>query len=288
MTLVDAPIAAATTLGIASAFNPCGLPLLPAYLSYFLGVGTGEDDDTRASIGRALVVGGAVSAGVAATFAVIGLVVSHVTRAVRTWIPWMTVVIGVGLVVLGIALLAGREVKVSLPRLDKGGRTRRIPSMVLFGVSYAIASIGCTIQLFAAQISFAFERDSAAAAIVTFLAFAAGMSLVLVSLTVALALARHSLVRTVRRALPYVQRFTGALLVPIGVYVAYYGLEERRAGAAGTAGGDVIDTVAGWSGTIQGWVADVGGRRIAVALAAVVGVAVVFAFTRRKAARPRV
>jgi len=282
VSLIDAPVASAVTLGIASAFNPCGLPLLPAYLSYFLGVGPGDDGtDTRASIGRALVVGGAVAGGVVATFAIIGLIVSHVTRAVRAWIPWMTIVIGIGLVILGIALLAGFELKVSLPKLDKGGKSRRIRSMVLFGVSYAVASVGCTIQLFAAQISFAFERDSTAAAVVTFLAFAAGMSLVLVVLTVALALARHSLVRTMRRALPYVQRFTGALLIPVGAYVAYYGVSERRSGTTGVAGGGVIDRVAGWSGSIQGWVANDRGTSIALVLTGIIAAAALFALSRR-------
>ena len=258
--------------------------MLPAYLSYFLGVGAGDDEqgDTRTSVARALVVGGAVSAGVAATFAIVGLVVSHVTRSVREWIPWMTVVIGVGLVILGVALLAGYQLKVSLPKLDKGGGNRRLRSMVLFGVSYTIASVGCTIQLFAALIGLAWSRDSTPAAIATFLAFAAGMSLVLVSLTVALAFARHSLVRGMRRALPYVQRFTGALLIPIGTYVAYYGLYERRLGATTVDEDAVIDRVTGWSGSIQGRVADIGGTTIALVLAGIVAVAVLFAVSRRR------
>ena len=283
MSLIDAPLGSAITIGIATAFNPCGLPLLPAYLSYFLGVGAGEEPaDARASVGRALAVGAAVSAGVAATFAIVGLVVSHVTRSVRDWIPWMTIVIGVGLVVLGVALLAGYQLKVALPRLDKGGGTRRLRSMVLFGISYAIASVGCTIQLFAALIALAWSRDSTPAAVVTFLAFAAGMSLVLVSLTVALAFARHSLVRGVRRALPYVQRLTGALLIPIGAYVAYYGVYERRLGDTTIEDDAVIDRVTGWSSAIQGWIADLRGTRIALVLAIVVAAALLYALSRRR------
>ena len=49
------------------------------------------------------------------------------------------------LIALGIAMLAGWEPVVSLPHLEKGGRDRTFRSMYLFGVSYAIASLGCTL-----------------------------------------------------------------------------------------------------------------------------------------------
>ena len=50
-------------------------------------------------------------------------------------------------------MLLGRQIKVPLPRLDRGGRTRGLGSMFVFGVSYAIASISCTLPVFLAQVS---------------------------------------------------------------------------------------------------------------------------------------
>src|SRR4051812_8751529 len=136
--------------------NPCGFAMLPAYLSFFLGV-----EDERASITRAFVVGTTVTIGFAATFAVVGLVVSRLTSSVYDVAPWVSVVIGTALVLFGIALLGGLDLTVRLPRLDRGGRSGGLNSMGLFGVSYAVASIGCELPLFLAAMSGAFGKNLA-------------------------------------------------------------------------------------------------------------------------------
>ena len=67
--------------------------------------------------------------------------------------------IGVVLVVLGVAMLRGFEPMVNLPKLNRGGRTRDGRSMFVFGISYAIASICCAFPLFAGTVVGAFRRD---------------------------------------------------------------------------------------------------------------------------------
>ena len=41
--MIDAPLALAFTAGMVATVNPCGFAMLPAYLSYFLGI-EGTDD----------------------------------------------------------------------------------------------------------------------------------------------------------------------------------------------------------------------------------------------------
>jgi hypothetical protein len=155
----------------------------------------------------------------------VGLVVSRVTRTVYDVAPWISLVIGAALVALGIALLAGFELNLRLPRLDRGGRTRGLASMALFGVSYAVASLGCELPIFLAAISGVFGRGLASGA-AYFVAFALGFGVVLVSLTVTLAMARQSLVLGLRKVLPFVSRIAGGLLVITGSYVTWYGWNE--------------------------------------------------------------
>ena len=45
------------------------------------------------------------------------------------------------------------SLKVHLPRLDRGGRTGSLGSMVLYGVSYAVVSLGCTLPTFSAYVT---------------------------------------------------------------------------------------------------------------------------------------
>ena len=109
--MIDGQFAVAFAAGMLSVVNPCGFAMLPAYLGFFLGV-EGGGDDARASLSKALAVGLCVSAGFALTFGVIGLVISHLTNDVYEWGPWVSVAIGFVLVLLGLYLLSGRELKV--------------------------------------------------------------------------------------------------------------------------------------------------------------------------------
>ena len=54
------------------------------------------------------------------------------------------------------------------------------------------------------------------------------MAVLLIALTVALATARQGLLRGLRRSLPYVQRVSGAIMVLMGAYLAWYGIVEIR------------------------------------------------------------
>jgi hypothetical protein len=180
-------------------------------------------------------------------------------------VPWISVVIGAGLFVLGAAMLFGFEPNVRLPRLDRGGRERTVGSMFVFGVSYAIASIGCTLPLFLTVVAGTISNDSLLGGLGVFAVYGLGMTLVLLALTVAVALARTSIVRFLRRAQPYIGRVSGGLVALAGAYVAYYGWLEVRLGRTGAAtGSNVTDTVYGWSTDITQWISDVGSVRIAV------------------------
>src|SRR6186997_3016710 len=137
----------AFTAGLVAAVNPCGFPMLPAYLSFFIGLDD-DDVDRGARVVRAITSAGAVSLGFLAVFSALGIPINAGITSIYRVMPWLTIVIGLGLAALGIAMLAGWKLVVALPRLDKGGRSRRFGSMVLFGISYAIASLGCTLPVF--------------------------------------------------------------------------------------------------------------------------------------------
>ena len=265
--MIDAPLALAFGAGMLATVNPCGFAMLPAYLGYFLGTDR-DDNDVQASIGRSLGVGMSVSAGFLVVFSVVGLAIYHLSASFDRWTPWATMVIGVVLVVLGIAMLRGFEPVVGLPKLERGGRERTGRSMFVFGVSYAIASISCALPLFTGAVAGTFRREDLLSSLAVVVAYSLGMTLVLLALTVSMGMARQSLVRWLRAALPYVTRVSGALLVVAGAYLAHYGWYERlvREGRAGDSA--AVDTVTGWSDSIARWVLeDVGATRLGLLLA---------------------
>jgi cytochrome c biogenesis protein CcdA len=265
----------ALTAGMLATVNPCGLPMLPAYLGYFISDGSEDERTPFAAVLRAIVVALTVALGFLAVFAVAGGLVSWVTHDVYEVTPWVTLVVGVGLVGLGIYMLAGNQLKIALPRLDRGGRSGGLGSMFVFGVSYAIASVSCTLPVFLAQVSTTLGTDLARG-ILVFCAFALGMALVLVALSVSLALARTEVVHALRRSLAVIGRVAGGFLVVAGAYLVWYGVYEIRDSVSND---PAIDRVTGWSADLGNMIDGSSAYAIAalliVAILAVVAVAYV-------------
>ncbi|HEX4867242.1 MAG TPA: cytochrome c biogenesis CcdA family protein [Acidimicrobiales bacterium] len=264
--MIEAPLALAFGAGMLATVNPCGFAMLPAYLGYFLGLDA-HDRDVRASVGRSLGVGLSVSAGFLAVFSVAGLAIYHLSAQIDRWTPWATMVIGAGLVVLGVAMLRGFEPVIPLPKLNRGGRERTGQSMFVFGISYAIASVSCALPLFTSAVAGTFRRENLASSLAVFVAYSLGMTLVLLALTVSMGMARQSMVRWLRRSLPYVSRASGVLLVVAGAYLAHYGWYELRVRDGRGADSSAVDLVTGWSSSIANWVYDVGPTRLGFLLA---------------------
>jgi cytochrome c biogenesis protein CcdA len=209
--------------GMVASINPCGFVLLPTYLLFFLGVQAADQaTDQRASVRRALVVGSAVSAGFVAVFLVVGVI----TETIDTWLlsnaKYATVVIGVAFVILGVAMLAGYRPRFATPHLDAGGRTRSVGSMFVYGIAYAVASLGCTMPLFLVTVFGTGRRDGFAAGVANAVFYGLGMGLVVIALTVSLAGANQLLLGALRSAMRYVDLIAAAFLVLSGVYLLYY------------------------------------------------------------------
>ena len=146
--MVEAPIALAFAAGMVATVNPCGFAMLPAYLSYFMGLDGDESRSRPSAVRSALVVGGVVSLGFLVVFGTTGLLITAGFRSVIDWIPWLALVIGIGVIGLGIALLRGFDLNVSLPKAKRGRKDRDVRSVFVFGVSYAVASLSCTLPVF--------------------------------------------------------------------------------------------------------------------------------------------
>lgn len=273
-------------VGMVAAFNPCGFAMLPAYLAYFTGVEDTDPDPFR-SVTRALAVGAAMTIGFVAVFAVAGMLISWVSGAFREWLPWVTIVIGIALVVLGLVYATGREVYLRLPHLEAGTQSRSLASMVLFGISYALASLSCTIPTFLVAVSQTFEEENIISGVTAFVVYALGMGVVITFVTVCVALAKQGVVGQLRRVLPYVGRVAGVLLVIAGAYMTWYGWWEQQVQQGEDVASGPTAWVTDWSGDVQTWIEDFGSLRLGLVLAGLVGIVLVLSWGWRASRPPR-
>jgi cytochrome c biogenesis protein CcdA len=251
----------ALAAGLVAGLNPCGFAMLPAYL---LLVVRGQQPERRglAPIGRALAATVGMALGFLTVFGLFGALTISAASTVQRYLPYGTVLIGVVLVALGVWLLSGRELTALTPR-PLGVRWApgvRLGSMYGYGVSYAIASLSCTVGPFLAVTGAGSEAGFRGGSIVQgvsiYLAYVAGLTLVVGVLAIAAATASSALADRLRRILPFVNRISGVLLVLVGLYVGYYGVYELRLfSAAQVNPRDAVITAAGRvQGVLAGWV----------------------------------
>ena len=287
--------------GLVAALNPCGFAMLPAYLLLVVrGQQTGEQSPAPralASIGRALAATIGMALGFLTVFGLFGALTISAGSTVQRYLPYVTVLIGLVLLVLGVWLLSGRELTALTPR-PFGARwapTVRLGSSYGYGVSYAIASLSCTVGPFlavtAAGFRAGFRGGSVVGGVAIYVAYVAGLTLIVGVLAVGAATASSALADRLRRLLPLVNRISGGLLVLVGLYVGYYGFYELRLFSATTSADsisqDAVITAAGrLQGVLAGWVHQHGAWPWAVALIALVSGALVsarYARVRRQA-----
>lgn len=276
-------IGLAFAAGMVATFNPCGFAMLPAYLSLVVRPGEG---DARMAVLRAVAATAAMALGFLAVFGGFGVLTVSAASAVQRYLPYLTLVLGVALVLAGLWLLAGREIPG--PRIGTSGRwapTERLGSMVGYGVGFALASLSCTVGPFLAVTGSSLRSDSLAGVVAVYAAYAAGIALVIGVLAVAVALAGSALIARMRALLPHVNRVSGAILLAVGLYVAYYGLFEIRLFAGGSAADPVIAAAGRVQGVLAGWVYGHGALPWTVALATLAVAAGAVTLRRRRRAR---
>ncbi|GAA4930779.1 cytochrome c biogenesis CcdA family protein [Streptomonospora halophila] len=240
------PFAIALAAGMLAVLNPCGFALLPGYVALLVAASPDAPAGRAAALGRALATTAAMSGGFVAVFGLFALVATPLALSLERYLPWATVVIGAVLVVLGVWLLSGRRLALPGPRAPAPGRaTRSLHWAAAYGTAYATASLSCTVAPFLAVTTTAATTGGAAGAVGVFLAYTAGMALVVAVLTVATALARDGIAARMRRVLPYVNRAGGALLVPAGAYASYYGWFELRVLSGQAASDPVVSAAVG-------------------------------------------
>ncbi|WP_291383498.1 cytochrome c biogenesis protein CcdA [Demequina sp.] len=245
----------AVSAGAIAAFNPCGFALLPTYLALFIG----ERGDRRAAVGRAVVVGGSITLGFIAVFGVAGVAVTALSVALGPWLSTVTLVSGVLLVAIGVALLSGRDLSLPIPRarLRVDGTPR---GMVVYGVVYATVSLSCTLPVFVAAVVSAFTvTGSTGAGILALLGYAVGMGAVMAVLALVAALVGNAATRKSTAVLPHLPRISGAFLLVAGAYVVWYGWVEYRAFQGDLGGSGPVAWVGAASNAVGSTVANLGG-----------------------------
>ena len=224
MIAIEGNFAYSFILGVMAAVNPCGFVLLPTYLVYYLGTELNREDESKTTtLRRGLSVGIAVSSGFIGLFLVVGIISRAFTTVISENAKYAALVIGIGLIAMGIAMLLGWKLPIAQPDVSVQ-RKRTTWNMFLFGIVYAIASIGCTIGLLISVILGSINRHGFVSGVISIVLYGLGMGLLVTSLTVALAFARVGLVSTIKKSFKWFDKVSAVFVVLTGLYLSWYWL----------------------------------------------------------------
>ncbi len=222
------PFGYAFGAGMVTTVSPCGIAMLPAYISLHLGT-DGEKFRAESPLrkgARALTMSGMVTLGFVIFFGLMGAILSLGGQLLVNFIPWAAVLIGAALFLLGIYLLFGGHLYTNLParlagRLGRNGNPG-IRGFFIFGIAYGIAALSCTLPIFLVVVGSALATKGFMSGLFQFISFALGMGLVILIITLGSALFKETVNRWLHRLVPVVARLSGLLLIFAGSYIFYF------------------------------------------------------------------
>jgi cytochrome c-type biogenesis protein len=234
--------------GISTFFSPCAFPMFPGYMSLFLGLNATQNTQSPATSGtyqgaarRAAVAGSVTALGMILVFLVIGIALIYAAHLVSGYIPYLLVVVGSILIVLGALLLTNLQYWrivtpiQSLWRRIRGqnpagaeaapvvGSSAEKLNLKLFsyGMGYAAAAAGCVAPvIFSAIIAgLALGLIGGIVNVLIFTLTAAGL---MIGVTVLLAVAGKRFVNQLKAYTPLIKKVSAVVLVIVGVYLVYF------------------------------------------------------------------
>ena len=224
-------------LGVLVYFSPCAFPILPGYISYYIGLGQREDELIEAGkldskMPAHWILGGLAAMGQLTFFAIIGVIVLGLGSFINLSgvLHYFALAVAILLIVLGAFMLTGGTAhllgfvqklvdKYSTTEMDDRFTPKR--NMYLWGIGYSAASIDCT-----------------AAAVIPFIAYLAviggvamwtgltglmlSVSLLMIAVTTVVGLGQQQFITILRRSTGLIKAIGAWMMMMAGVALIFY------------------------------------------------------------------
>lgn len=206
------------TAGIVAAFNPCGVALLPSYISYLVGSDDKKMTNSSAMI-RGVGLGLSMTIGFLIIFVVAGFTISFLGRGLVEYLPLLSLIIAILLTLFGLGMLIGKQLPIKTVSFQvKPGKW----SVFLYGIAYALASLSCTLPAFLLVISQSISENTIISIIINFVIYSIGMGLVVTAITIASFISRQYVQRFLRKYIPVIEKVSALIIFLTGLYLVYY------------------------------------------------------------------
>jgi len=216
----------AFSAGLISFLNPCGYAMLPAYISYYFA----REENSR-GIKRVLSsirLGIIVSSGFVSVFVTAGIIFSYISSQLKAYIPAIGVIVGIILILTGFSMLFNLWERINISWITNIGDRLKNKNKdsntgyYLYGVGYALASLGCTLPVFIMIVSSALVLGNFYESILVFILYASGMSLFMIIVSIMVATSKTLILRYLKFTVKYIKKIGAFIIIIAGIYIIYY------------------------------------------------------------------
>jgi len=210
--------------GLVAFFAPCSFAILPGYITYYISKYSTEDKKKRLinNLLHGFVFGLIASIGFFTVFGLTGFSVIAIGQFIKQFIPWIAIVTGIILIFIGIFMFFGKDFLLFQSPKLKFVHQNEKAGIYLFGIVYAIGSLGCVFPIFLSIVIQGIAYKSILDGIYTIFAYILGMSIVMIAITTLTFTTKYLILNKLEKLLPYIKKVSAIVLVFAGIYMIYY------------------------------------------------------------------
>lgn len=267
--------------GVLAAFNPCGFVLLPAYLASII-IGENKSEPGWVTHLRALKFSTGMTLGFIGVFGGFALLLSSVASSILPYLPYVTVAVGVILILISLSLIFGQTLilrKLANPNIAP---TKGWISQIGYGISFALASLSCTIGPFLAITSAAIANGDVFRIGMLFVVYSIGMGSVVLILALSVSTARIGFINKLKRSQGKISKISGYFLLLVGLYQTWYGVYEIRILRGDNSSDPIISFAISIQSEITQSIANLGTGNIILAVALITSVLLFLGVRKRR------
>ena len=222
------PLSFSFVSGMLATVNPCGFVMLPVYISMFL---SSKEKDVKKSnfvikFLNIFQISISLGLGFLIIFGAVGLAITAGLLFIQPILSWLSILIGFFLVGLGIYTFSGKNLYFSFPQKLSYkiniSQDSKFKNFFLYGLSYGIASISCTLPLFIALISNAINSGGLTNGIKQFISYSLGMTSVILIITLFASFIKNFSFLKKTSLTKFYQYPAGLIITLVGMYLIIY------------------------------------------------------------------
>lgn len=216
-------ISLALISGVMAFFGPCGIAMLPAYVSYVLG--QKKPKNGSKFISKCFFFGLVASLGIISVYLVMGIAFSSTGTLLKPFIPLLGFAVGVILIAIGVLVYFEKFPYVNFYHPKSTGDLkgkRSFISFYIFGAGYGVAQLSCTLPIFLLVVFQALAVGSLIGGLIIFLIYGVGISLGIIIVTIGSTVSREVVQKYIAIIVPHIRKLTALVLIAAGLYQIYF------------------------------------------------------------------